>query len=117
MPFPLLGLLIGAAAGGLKSAAIDAPAAARERKLQAATTAFSPWTGLKGAAPRNVDPFGNMLKFGATGAGLEQSIGAADQGDEMIGELKHMRADQARGYGVNPWSDQRETVLPEWLRR
>lgn len=78
-----LGLLFGGG-GLLKSELIDAPRAAKERQLAAATQAYSPWTGLKAQPVHEPDPAGSALQFGATGAALGQS---SEMNDAMKGWL------------------------------
>lgn len=69
---------IGAGAGLLKSEAIDAPKADRQRKLAAETQRYSPWTGLKANPVQEADPVGSALQFGATGAQLSSGMQNAD---------------------------------------
>lgn len=69
----MLPLLLGLA-GLAKSAAIDVPAAARQRKLAAATQRFSPWTGMQAGPVKEADPLGSALSFGLTGLSLDQNM-------------------------------------------
>lgn len=69
---------IGAGAGLVKSEAIDAPKAERQRTLAAATQRYSPWTGLKADPVQEADPMGSMLQYGATGASIGQGLKSAD---------------------------------------
>lgn len=75
---PWMGLAIGAGLGLLKSEMVDAPAAERQRKVQAATTRYSPWTHMQAAAPTEADPFSSALQFGATGASMGAGMKQAD---------------------------------------
>jgi hypothetical protein len=62
------------AAGGLaKNQLVDKPREERDRKMQAATTRYSPWTKLKADPVRESDPFGNAMQFGTTGLLLGQN--------------------------------------------
>lgn len=65
---------IGAGIGLLKGLLIDGPAAERQRKLQAATARFSPWTGLKPEPVKEADPAGSAATFGVQGMGIQQSL-------------------------------------------
>lgn len=79
-----LGLMGGLALGGLtKSLAIDAPRADRQRKLQAETTRYSPWTGLTGQAPQEADPFGSTMQGLTGGAMLGSSMNAANKANAL----------------------------------
>lgn len=69
MALPLW-LLLGAG-GLLKSAAIDAPRAKRQRILASQTDRYSPWTGMRGGAVEEADPIGSALNFGLTGAMIQ----------------------------------------------
>lgn len=73
---------IGAGIGLLKGLLIDGPAAERQRKLQAATARFSPWTGLKPEPVKEADTVGDVLQGGTQAAMLQQSMqnAAADRG-------------------------------------
>lgn len=72
-PFTLA--LLGGGLFGLGKTAYDAEGRSSDKKVQAATTRYSPWTGMQGQEPRQVDPFGNILKGGLSGAMLG-NIGA-----------------------------------------
>ena len=83
MPLPLwAGMALAAAAtGAAKSEFIDKPRTESMNKAQAAATAYSPWTGMKGnltAPPSSADA---ALKWGAAGAmlgaGMPAGAGAA----------------------------------------
>lgn len=60
-------LLIGAALG-LGKTGFDSVQQKKEIKAQAGTTRWSPWTGMKAADPRKLDPLGDIMKGGLTGA-------------------------------------------------
>jgi hypothetical protein len=62
--------LLGGGLFGLGKTAYDSAGRSSDKEVQAATTRYSPWTGMKGAQPREVDPFGNVLKGGLSGAML-----------------------------------------------
>lgn len=80
----LASMLIGAGIGAAKGELIDKPAEKRDRKLQAITMRYSPWTHM---APREVkehDTLGSTVQGGATGFAMGQNAHAAglfaDQG-------------------------------------
>lgn len=74
-----IGLLAGAGTGLLKNYLVDAPAEQRNRKLQAATARWSPWTNMKPTAVKEANPFGNALQFGVAGGGMGGNIMQAQQ--------------------------------------
>lgn len=71
---PLTMMAIMGAAGLLKSAAVDAPKEARQRKLAAETQRYSPWTGLTAGPIQEADHLGTGMQYGMTGAMLGQSM-------------------------------------------
>lgn len=72
MPLILAG--VGVGGGLLKSFAVDAPRAERQRKLAAETARYSPWTNMVPGAVNEADPFGSALQMGTTGAMLGQGM-------------------------------------------
>lgn len=93
----MIGLGIGALTGIIKSEAIDAPKAERERTLAAATQRYSPWTGLKASPVQEADPVGSALSFGSQGASLGQNF----QGAQDVSSLRNAQADFYKNAG--PW--------------
>lgn len=77
---PLTMMLIGSGIGLAKSQLIDAPKAKKQRELAAKTQELSPWTGMQANKIQEADPFGDALKYGATGA----SIGRQAKYDEAM---------------------------------
>ena len=75
----LTGLAIAAAVGLAKSQLVDKPAADAQRKLAAATAAYSPWTGMKPGAVQNANPFASMMQYGAAGAQIGGNIDASNK--------------------------------------
>lgn len=71
---PLLLAGIMALAGAAKGATVDKDKENRQRKLEAETTRYSPWTHMTGQAPTEADPFGNALQGGFTGLSLGQGM-------------------------------------------
>lgn len=69
----LLGGLVGVG-GGLLKGVFDSGRADRQRKVQAETTRWSPWTGMQAQAPQEPDYLGSALQFGTTGAMLGQGF-------------------------------------------
>jgi hypothetical protein len=65
-----LGLLLGAGGGLLKNFLVDKPKEERQRKLSAAQTRYSPWTGIAGGNVEEANPLGDALAYGSTGAQL-----------------------------------------------
>jgi hypothetical protein len=61
---------VGALGGVAKSELIDRPKEKRDRKLQAETARYSPWTGLRAGAVNEADPLASALSFGTAGAQL-----------------------------------------------
>lgn len=84
----LLGLLAGAGLGLAKHVTTDAPIAEKQRKVQGATTRYSPWTGMRAPEPSQPNAFGSMMQgglagaqFGALGAKAGLFGGGANPGD------------------------------------
>jgi len=73
----LLGLLLGVGGGAAKHITTDVPIAEKQRKLQGATTRYSPWTGMEAPEPSQPNLFGNILQGGVTGAQLGLSADKA----------------------------------------
>lgn len=73
-----IGVAVGAGAGLVKSAAVDAPREARQRKLAGETQRLSPWTGLKAGPIQEADPLGSALTYGSQGGALSGGIQNAD---------------------------------------
>lgn len=65
-------MTIGALIGLGKSFLIDKPKEKKQRELAAKTIELSPWTGMQANPIQEADPFGEVLKYGATGAAMEQ---------------------------------------------
>lgn len=100
---PLTGSLIGAGGGLLKSL-FDGGKADRERKLQAETTRWSPWTGMTAQAPSTPDAFGSIMQGGLSGFALGQNAqGAANQdalNNRYAGILEKMAGTGTKVYDV-----------------
>lgn len=71
----LTGLAIAAALSLAKSKLVDEPAAARQRKLAAATQRYSPWTHMQAQAPQDPNVLGQALQYGGTGAAIGSQLG------------------------------------------
>lgn len=71
---PLALAAIMGGAGLAKSHFIDRPAEERQRRVQAETTRYSPWTGMQAAAPKPTDYLGNTMQGAMTGATLGQGM-------------------------------------------
>lgn len=99
------GLIGGAALGGLQSI-FGAAKRRRQGELQATTTQYSPWTGLKGESPDEVNGFGNVLQGAAQGLSLGQNLAQAkreaawDQLRQRYAEagIRRMEADEDAPY-------------------
>ncbi len=78
-----LGLIIGGTTGLAKGLLVDSPRASRQRKLQAETTRYSPWTGLTGQAPQEADLFGSTMQGLTGGAMLGGSISSANKANAL----------------------------------
>lgn len=89
------GLGVGAAKSGM-----DAEKAERQRKVQAATTRYSPWTGMQGQAPEEANVAGNMLQGGMTGAGLAQNASALESQKALQGAQVNYLNSQAMVPGM-----------------
>lgn len=72
MNFLLPGIMGGL--GLIKHFAFDKPKADRERKLEAETQRYSPWTGLSARRASDPNPLDNVMQFGSTGLGLQQQM-------------------------------------------
>lgn len=68
----MLPFLIGGAALGVGSHLSKQAQAERDRKVQSATTRYSPWTGMVAKAPEDSNLFGQLLQGGLTGAMVGQ---------------------------------------------
>lgn len=119
-------MLIGAGAGLGKSMLFDAQREKKNRQLQAATAAYSPWTGM---APQNVTPtdyFGNSMQGLTAAAMYNQNKATNDQNKELLDAQKEqmkvqnelMKKQAMRGgmppgyaYGVSP-IQQRPAIMP-----
>lgn len=66
--------------GGIKSL-LDLGKQKRQARIQAATTAFSPWTGMKAAAPEEANPYGDILQGAAQGAAFGQGLADREEKD------------------------------------
>jgi hypothetical protein len=73
---PLLAGAGGAILGGVKGL-LDLGAEGRQRKLQAKTTLWSPWTGMEAKAPERANILGDILSGGLTGFMMGQANPAA----------------------------------------
>lgn len=71
-----LGLLLGGGLGAVKHFAADAPIAEKQRKIQGATTRYSPWTGMKAPEPSQPNLFSSVFQGGLAGANF---AGMADK--------------------------------------
>ena len=71
---PMLLGAIGAGVGLGKSYLIDKPAEWRDRKLQALTALYSPWTGMRPEAVKEAKPFDSALQYGGTGLSMGQNM-------------------------------------------
>lgn len=63
--------LILAGLGGVKGIA-DMVKEGKDRDVQAATTKWSPWTGMKAEAPKRADLIGNVMQGGMAGLLMNQ---------------------------------------------
>jgi hypothetical protein len=77
-------LLIGAALGLAKSG-LNKLQNNKDRAVQAETTRWSPWTGMQAPAPTKVDPLGDVLMGGMSGAMLSNSLGGSGGIGAMMG--------------------------------
>ena len=91
-----LPLAIGAGLGLLKGATIDKSKEKRQRKLQAETTRYSPWTGMQGEAPKEADMLGSALSYGMTAHQIGQGAKQQAMMDDYLAQQSQM--------GGNPWS-------------
>lgn len=97
----LIGLGVGAAVGGIKYAAFDAPAQAKKVQLAASTQRYSPWTGMKATAPDPINPMSDVLQYGSTGASLGQGIQSAQDTHQLAGDYNTWLK---QGYSPNSMS-------------
>lgn len=117
----MLPILIGGGLG-LAKYALDKGREGRQRKLQAETTRFSPWTGMQAEAPQEANVLGSVMQGATAGAmfgqqnpleavknaASEASIGTLGvQGTATSGigdELLQKQLQKARGnsWGFNP---------------
>lgn len=74
MPFTIGGLAVGAGLGVLKLIQ-DGNQAGQQAKVQAATTRYSPWTGMQAAAPTPVNAVGDIMGGMASGGMQGQALG------------------------------------------
>lgn len=90
-----LPLAIGAGVGLLKGATIDKNKEKRQRKLQAETTRYSPWTGMQAEAPKEADLLGSALSYGLTANQIGQGLAQQNMMQDYL---------QSQQMGGNPWS-------------
>lgn len=98
-------LLIGALLGLGKSVLVDAPKERRQRELTAKTQELSPWTGLRGGAIEEADPFGSALKYGATGYAMDE-----DSADKAFKKEMAKQMAASLGKSSNPYT---QLTMPE----
>lgn len=124
----LTGLAIAAAMALAKDQLVDQPAAARKRKLAAATQRLSPWTGKQADAPDAPNTVGTMMQYGATGAqigsGMTQAKSDNALKDAMTNRLNtggSLGGGLSSGYGKdmtgntqNPWSGSGQDAQSFW---
>jgi hypothetical protein len=77
------GAAAGAGAGLIKYFAFDKPANDRKRALAAATEKFSPWTGLHGEVPDQINPMSSAMSGAGAGMATAQNLQAA-QGNQAL---------------------------------
>jgi hypothetical protein len=95
-------LAIGAGVGLAKNQLIDAPEAARQRTLQAATARYSPWTGLKAQPVANPNPFAAAIQGGVTGAAMGKYMAASPSEDAAdSGQILAANSGVAPSMGAN----------------
>lgn len=96
-------LIMAAIAAG-KSAS-DAAGRERDQKVQAETTRNSPWTGMKGADPRQADTFGTMIK------GVQSGLIAGKALDGY--DFSTPGAASGATTGASPWAGMMNRNFPE----
>lgn len=82
--WPLLYAALGMLKGNKETAAAE-----RDRKLQATTAMYSPWTGLKPTAVKEGDVFGSTMQGLTGGLGMQQGM----QNQEQSGALNKAMLD------------------------
>lgn len=115
------GAAAGAGLGLIKYFAFDKPGNDRKRQLAATTEKFSPWTGLHGDVPGQINP----MSAGISGAGMGASMGQNVANQQANNDLKQAqigylqsRALAAPGTQTSlPFSGQEEDPLAQnrWM--
>lgn len=78
-----LSLIAGLGLGGLKHFLIDKPAAEKERKYEATTARWSPWTHMQSHYVADPNLFGSLLQGGGAGLQFGQGMQSADAANDM----------------------------------
>lgn len=75
----LAGAIIGLGKGYMDSKKED-----KDRKIQAETTRYSPWTHMQAAAPQRADFLGSAMQGGMTGAAMGQNVNNSNQQNALL---------------------------------
>jgi hypothetical protein len=80
----LAGAILGLGKGMLDKKKEDA-----DRKIQAETTRYSPWTHMQAAAPQRADLLGSTMQGGMTGAAMGQNMNSQNQQNALLDAQKN----------------------------
>jgi hypothetical protein len=101
-PWGLLALGAGGATG-LGKTAYDMTQQNKEKKLQAETTRWSPWTNMKADAPRALDPVGDLMKGALSAAVIGKQMGAFKQAKPPGTQLSGTDEEYLDPDSISPW--------------
>lgn len=79
----IAGLIAGGALGAGKYFGVDRGKEERDRKLQAATALYSPWTGMQAQPVHEADLFGDVLQGATAGGQMGQNVESLGGASEM----------------------------------
>lgn len=80
----LIGMLAGAALGGVKHFASDKPKEKRQRELAATTQQLSPWTGMQAGPIQEADLLGSMMSTSLAGGATGKSMGESGAASTIV---------------------------------
>ncbi len=97
MPFPIIPVVMAAAALAKNKA--DADKEARQRQVAAVQQTVSPWSGIEGVAPQESDKVGNLIATGAGSIAQYQAGQEAAKQAELQKQYMEILKDK-----YSPWS-------------
>lgn len=93
-----------AGAGMLKNEILDKPKAEALAQAEAAKTFYSPWTGMHGQTVMPPSAMDAAMKWGLTGAMLQQQMGQGGEQGQLPFKKDEMMAYNNAKQPMSPWS-------------